>query len=92
MSERVTQACLIQLDPTTAVGFLNLRWIPDVASKPPLPPLHSLISKEGHWSSLRLRGEGGVFVCVCVCDVPHVGENAAAPYAPTSPVRTGASG
>lgn len=37
VSERVTQACLIQLDPTTMVGFLNLRWVPDVP--PPFPLL-----------------------------------------------------
>lgn len=42
MSERVTQACLIQLDPTTMVGFLNLRWIPDVPLKPLLLLLPSL--------------------------------------------------
>lgn len=35
VSERVTQARRVQLDPTAMVGFLNLRWIPDVPFEPP---------------------------------------------------------
>lgn len=44
------------------VGFLNLRWIPDVPLKPLLPFLRSWISKEGLWGGLRLQAEG---ICVC---------------------------
>lgn len=58
MSERVTQACLIQLDPTMMVGFLNLRWVPDVPLKPLLLFFCSLILKEGLWGWLRLQSEG----------------------------------
>ncbi len=59
------------------VGFLNLRWIPDVPLKLLLPFLHSLISKRGTSGLVEAAGWGGICVCVCVlvaCTCGHLRE------------------